>query len=106
TVVRLADPARLPRAVKNAAELSGTRAAHRRDGAAVTKFLHWLDTRASGSIDEIAAVRALEGFRRSTGEEAQMKLRDIAFDTISGAGPNGAIIHYRVTTKTSRRLED
>lgn len=105
-VVRLADPARLPRAVKNAAELSGTRAAHRRDGAAVTKFLHWLDTRASGSIDEIAAVRALEGFRRSTGEEAQMKLRDVSFDTISGAGPNGAIIHYRVTTKTSRRLED
>ncbi|MCO5158076.1 MAG: aminopeptidase P family protein [Aquamicrobium sp.] len=105
TLVRLADPARLPRAIKNEAELAGSRAAHRRDGAAVVRFLHWLDTRAPGSIDEIAAVTALEGFRRSTGEEAQMKLRDISFDTISGAGPNGAIVHYRVTTKTSRKLD-
>jgi len=105
TVVRLADPARLPRAIKNEAELAGSRAAHRRDGTAMVRFLHWLDTRAPGSVDEIAAVTALEGFRRSTGEETQMKLRDISFDTISGAGPNGAIVHYRVTTKTSRRLD-
>lgn len=104
TVVRLADPARLPRAIKNEAELAGTRAAHRRDGAAMAKFLHWLDGREPGTVDEIAAVRALEGFRRRTGEETQMPLRDISFDTISGAGPNGAIVHYRVTTATNRRL--
>jgi len=102
--VPLADPARLPRAVKNTAEIAGTRAAHRRDGAAVTKFLAWLDRRLPGSIDEIAAAQSLEEFRRATGEELQMPLRDISFDTISGAGPNGAIIHYRVTTKTSRKL--
>ncbi|HRP79090.1 MAG TPA: aminopeptidase P family protein [Aquamicrobium sp.] len=106
TVVRLADPARLPRAVKNGAELEGSRAAHRRDGAAMVRFLHWLDTQAPGSIDEIAAVTALEGFRRAAGEETQMKLRDISFDTISGAGPNGAIVHYRVTTDTNRVLGD
>ena len=105
TVVRLADPARLPRAVKNEAELAGSRAAHRRDGAAMAKFLHWLDAQEPGAVDEIAAVRALEGFRRRTGEETQMPLRDISFDTISGAGPNGAIVHYRVTTATNRRLE-
>ncbi len=104
TVVRLADPARLPRAIKNAAELAGSRAAHRRDGAAMVKFLHWLDSGEPGGVDEIAAVTALEGFRRATGEQTQMKLRDIAFDTISGAGANGAVIHYRVTTKTNRRL--
>ena len=103
-VVRLADPARLPRAIKNEAELAGARAAHRRDGAAIVRFLHWLDTQAAGSVDEIAAVTALEGFRRSVGEETQMKLRDIAFDTISGAGPNGAIVHYRVTTRSNRAL--
>jgi Xaa-Pro aminopeptidase len=103
-VVHLPDPARLPRAVKNAAEIAGTRAAHRRDGAAVSKFLAWLDRQRPGSIDEIAAAQSLEDFRRKTGEELQMPLRDISFDTISGAGPNGAIIHYRVTTKTSREL--
>ena len=103
-IIRLADPASLPRAVKNAAELTGARAAHRRDGAAMVRFLHWLDMQEAGGVDEIGAVTALEGFRRAVGEETQMKLRDIAFDTISGAGPNGAIVHYRVTTQTNRAL--
>lgn len=104
TVVASPDPARLPRAVKTRAELDGSRAAHRRDGAAITRFLHWLDGQTPGTIDEISTVRSLEGFRRQLGEETQMPLRDISFDTISGAGPNGAIIHYRVTTKTNRKL--
>lgn len=105
-VVRLADPARLPRATKNAAELAGSRAAHRRDGAAIVRFLAWLDRREADTTDEIEAATALEGFRRTVGEETQMPLRDISFDTISGAGPNGAIIHYRVTTATNRKLGD
>ena len=104
SVVALADPARLPRATKNSAELAGSRAAHRRDGAAVTRFLYWLDSQRPGSLDEIGAVKALEAERRRAGEEAQMPLRDISFDTISGAGPNGAIIHYRVTEETNRVL--
>ena len=103
-VVRMADPARLPRATKNAAELAGSRAAHRRDGAAVTRYLAWLDRQQPGSVDEIGAVSELEAARRRAGEEAQMPLRDISFDTISGAGPNGAIIHYRVTKATNRTL--
>ena len=106
TVLDLPDPAKLPRATKNQAELDGSRAAHRRDGAAVTRFLFWLDQQQPGSIDEIKAVQALEQFRVMVGEETQMKLRDISFDTISGAGPNGAIIHYRVTTDTNRVLGD
>ncbi len=105
TVVRAPDPARLPRAVKNRTELDGARAAHRRDGAAVTKFLCWLDGVEPGTADEISVATKLEDYRRVTGEETQQPLREIAFDTISGAGPNGAVIHYRVTTKTRRKLE-
>ncbi len=103
-VVEAADPARIPRATKNAAEIAGSRAAHRRDGAAVTKMLAWLDRQQPGSVDEIAAVEKLEGFRRTVGQETQMPLRDISFATISGAGPNGAIMHYRVSRATNRVL--
>ncbi len=94
------DPITLMKAVKNAAEIAGTRAAHRRDGAAVTRFLHWLEQEApSGSVSEIGAAEALEGFRAETGA-----LKDLSFPTISGSGPNGAIVHYRVTRGTDRHL--
>ncbi|MBB6464564.1 Xaa-Pro aminopeptidase [Aminobacter lissarensis] len=106
TVVQVPDPARLPRATKNAAEISGSRAAHRRDGAAVAKLLCWLDRQEPGKLDEIAVVTKLEECRRTTGEETQMPLRDVSFDTISGAGPNGAIMHYRVSKATSRVLAE
>lgn len=105
TVVEAPDPARIPRATKNRAELDGSRAAHRRDGAAVTRFLCWLDSQQPGVIDEITAATRLEQLRRITGEETQMPLHDISFDTISGAGPNGAIIHYRVTRQSNRKLK-
>jgi len=104
TVVSAADPARLPRATKNAAEIAGTRAAHRRDGAAVARMLCWLDAQKPDTIDEIATVTALENFRRVTGAETQMPLRDVSFSTISGSGPNGAIMHYRVSQATNRVL--
>ena len=104
TVVAAADPARIPRATKNPSEIEGSRAAHRRDGAAVAKLLCWLERQQPGSLDEIAVVTRLEACRRQTGEETQMKLRDVSFDTIAGAGPNGAIMHYRVSTATSRKL--
>jgi Xaa-Pro aminopeptidase len=106
TVVEAADPARIPRATKNKAEIAGSRAAHRRDGAAVAKLLCWLDRQKPGSVDEIAVVTKLEECRRRTGEETQMPLRDVSFDTISGAGPNGAIMHYRVSRPTSRKLNE
>ncbi|MFU0503100.1 aminopeptidase P family protein [Pseudaminobacter sp. NGMCC 1.201702] len=104
TVISEPDPARLPRATKNQAEINGTRAAHRRDGAAVSKLLCWLDAQKPGSLDEIKVVTQLEGVRRRVGEETQMPLRDVSFDTIAGAGPNGAIMHYRVSRKTNRKL--
>ena len=92
------DPCKLPKARKNAAEIAGTRAAHLRDGAAMVEFLAWLDDQSpQGTLTEISVVSALEGFRRATNA-----LHDISFDTISGAGPNGAIIHYRVTEDTNR----
>ena len=94
------DPIALMKAVKNAAEIAGARAAHVRDGVAVTRFLAWLDREApKGKLTEIDAVAALESFRRDTGV-----LKDISFPTISGAGPNGAIVHYRVTHKSNRRI--
>jgi Xaa-Pro aminopeptidase len=92
------DPIALMKAVKNETEIAGARAAHVRDGAAVTRFLAWFDREAPrGELTEIDAVAALESFRRDTG-----KLKDISFPTIAGAGPNGAIVHYRVTRKTNR----
>ena len=94
------DPCVLPKARKNDAELAGMRAAHIRDGAAVSRFLAWLDREGpKGGVTEISAARALEGFRADTGA-----LKDLSFDTISGAGPNGAIVHYRVTEATDRPL--
>ncbi len=103
-VVLAPDPARIPRATKNQAEIAGSRAAHRRDGAAVAKLLCWLDRQKPGKLDEITVVTKLEEARRQTGEETQMPLRDVSFDTISGAGPNGAIMHYRVSRATNRKL--
>lgn len=100
-ILALADPCALPRAAKNETEIDGARAAHIRDGAAVTQFLHWLATDAqSGDIDEITAAKKLEAFRSEHHD-----LRDLSFDSISGAGANGAICHYRVSTQTNARLE-
>ena len=99
-VVRGADPTPLLKAVKNPVEIAGTRIAHARDGAALARFLCWLDREGpSGDLTEIDAVEALETFRRDTGA-----LRDVSFPTISGSGPNGAIVHYRVTRKSNRRV--
>lgn len=106
TVVLEPDPARLPRAMKNTAEIQGARAAHRRDGAAVAKLLCWLDAQKPDTLDEIKVVTQLEEARRLVGEETQMPLRDVSFDTISGAGPNGAIMHYRVSHATNRPLRE
>ena len=97
-ILDLDDPCRLPKARKTKAEIAGMREAHLRDGAAVIEFLSWLDAEApKGGLTEIAVVEALEGFRRATNA-----LHDISFDTICGAGPNGAMMHYRVTRETDR----
>jgi len=97
-----ADPCILPKARKNAAEIVGTRAAHLRDGVAMVNFLAWLDdTAPKGGLTEIDVVTKLETFRRDTNA-----LRDISFETICGAGPNGAIIHYRVTKETNREIRN
>ncbi|MFB2550780.1 aminopeptidase P family protein [Ensifer soli] len=105
TPVQAPDPARLPRACKNAAEIAGSARAHLQDGAAMVEFLAWLDAQPHGTVSEIAAVRRLEAARTAVGARMQNPLRDISFDTISGAGSNAAIIHYRVTTETDRPLE-
>ena len=100
-IVEIADPCVLPKAIKNAVEIAGHRAAQARDGAAVARFLHWLSVEAPrGGVSEIDAAERLHQFRRESGD-----LRDLSFDTISGAGPNGAIVHYRVSEETNRTLE-
>jgi len=105
-VVEGADPAALPKARKNDTEIAGARRAHIRDGAAMIRFLAWLDANAeTGQLDEIAAADRLAVLRADTAKADGAELIDLSFDTISGAGPNGAIVHYRVNPTTSRRLE-
>jgi Xaa-Pro aminopeptidase len=100
TIVRGADPIAPMKAVKNAVEIAGARAAQQRDGVAVTRFLAWFDRVAPrGGLTEIDAVEALESFRRETN-----LLKDVSFPTIAGAGPDGAIVHYRVTRKSNRNI--
>jgi len=95
------DPVLLPKSRKNEAEIAGMREAQRLDGIAYSKFLHWFDREApKGNLTEIGIVSVLEAFRRE--EET---LVDISFDTISGSGPHGAVVHYRVTRNTDRTLQ-
>ncbi|WP_439156020.1 aminopeptidase P family protein [Yoonia sp.] len=100
TITESRDPCVLPKARKNPVEVAGAKAAQERDGVAMVRFLAWLDAEApKGHLTEIDVVRTLEEFRVQTNA-----LRDISFETISGAGPNGAIVHYRVTEKTNRAV--
>lgn len=99
-IVRKTNPIQKAKALKNPAELNGTRAAHKRDGAALAKFFRWLAENApNGTVDELSAVDQLQAFR----QEGDL-FRDLSFDTISGAGPNGAIVHYRSSEETNRVL--
>jgi Xaa-Pro aminopeptidase len=100
TIVPRRDPAVLPKATKNHAEIAGHKAAQARDGAAVARFLHWLAVEAPrGGLDEMKASDKLEQFRREGGD-----LRDLSFPTISGSGANGAIVHYRASEETNRPI--
>ncbi|WP_456388656.1 aminopeptidase P family protein [Profundibacter sp.] len=99
-IIYAQDPCILPKARKNTIEIAGARAAHLRDGVAMVQFLAWLnDAAPKGGLHEIDVVQKLEGFRQATNA-----LRDISFETICGAGPNGAIIHYRVNTDSNRAI--
>jgi Xaa-Pro aminopeptidase len=102
TIVPLRDPTVLPRAIKNEVEIAGQRAAQARDGAAIARFLKWVGEEApEGQLDELKASDHLESLRRESG-----MLKDLSFDTISGSGPNGAIVHYRASEATNRPLEN
>lgn len=96
-----ADPCALPKACKNPSEIAGSAEAHLRDGAAVVELLAWLDAQAPGTLHETQVVTRLETMRRRDNA-----LQDISFETIAGTGPNGAIMHYRVTEETDSMLED
>jgi len=100
-IVPMRDPTILPKALKNDVEVAGQKAAQTRDGAVISRFLRWIDEEApSGEVDELIASDHLEALRRENPE-----LRDLSFDSISGAGPNGAIVHYKSSAKTHRKLE-
>ncbi len=101
TVVRGMDPCALPRACKNSVEIAGTSEAHRRDGAVLAQFLHWLATDAQVSPpDEKETVTKLEGLREATG-----MLKDLSFDTIGAANGHGALPHYRPSERTNERAK-
>jgi Xaa-Pro aminopeptidase len=101
TIVEARDPAVLAKAIKNRVEQAGQRSAQARDGAALSRYLHWLSVEApKGGLTEISASDQLRKFREATG-----KLLDLSFDTISGAGPHGAIMHYKASAETDRRID-
>ncbi|NCP11928.1 MAG: aminopeptidase P family protein [Sphingomonadales bacterium] len=101
TIARHRDPIVFAKAIKNQAEIAGHKAAQARDGAALSKFLRWMEVEApKGTQTELSAVDRLLAFREETGV-----LLDTSFDTISGAGPNGALCHYRVDEESNRRIE-
>jgi len=101
TIRAVRDPAVLPKATKNETEIAGHKAAQARDGAAMAKFLHWLWVEGpQGGQTEISASNRLQAFRAETGA-----LVDLSFDTISGSGPNGAIVHYKASEATNRPVE-
>jgi Xaa-Pro aminopeptidase len=100
TVKRGVDPCQLPKACKNPVEIEGSRKAHIRDGAALTRFLAWMAREAPGGhLTEIEASQTLEGYRRQAGS-----LTDLSFDSISGAAPHAALPHYRVTRSSNRAI--
>jgi Xaa-Pro aminopeptidase len=99
-LIEAEDPCILPKACKNEVEINGTRNAHHRDGIALSRFFHWLAiSSGNGEIDELTAAERLAQFRADSG-----RLKDLSFDTISGAASNGAIVHYRVTPETNKQL--
>ena len=101
TIVNKPDPCALPKARKNDTELDGIRAAHLRDGLALTRFLYWLAALdGSEGVTELVAAEKLAACR-----DGGAHYRGPSFDTISGAAANGAIVHYRVTPESNRALE-
>ncbi len=91
-----------PKATKNKSEIEGSRLAHEIDGVAITRFLHWLETKAkAGKTTEIDAVKKLEALRKETGD-----VKDMSFETISGFGSNGAMAHYRVNKESNKTFEN
>jgi Xaa-Pro aminopeptidase len=100
-IVTHRDPTVLPRAIKNPVEIAGHQAAQARDGAAIARFLRWVEAEApKGGLDELTASDRLEALRTEGG-----LLKDLSFDSISGSGPNGAIVHYTASPETNRPLE-
>ncbi len=100
TIFAERDPTVLPKAVKNPVEVAGMRAAHVRDGAALSRFLQWLSVAGpAGAETELSVVARLQRFREETGA-----LVDLSFDTIAGYGPNGAVVHYRAEDRTNRAI--
>lgn len=105
SIINRPDPVQLPRAVKNMAEIDGSILAHKIDGAAMVSFISWLKSQSPETLDEIKVAKKLEATRAEYGAKHDNPLKDISFDTISGSGPNAAIIHYRVDEDSNRGLK-
>ena len=100
-ILPLRDPVVLAKAIKNPVEIAGHRTASARDGAALARFLRWVETECvKGGQTELSAAAKLLAFREQTGV-----LKNTSFDTISATGPHGAIPHYHVTEESSAPIE-
>ena len=101
TVLHLRDPVVLAKAIKNPAEIAGHKAAQTRDGAALARFLRWIEAEApAGGQTELSAAAKLHDFRAAGG-----LLKDESFETISATGPHGALPHYRVDAASNLPIE-
>ncbi|GJL84305.1 MAG: Xaa-Pro aminopeptidase [Micavibrio sp.] len=100
-VIDFKDPCVSPKACKTKEERAAIEQAHVSDGVAIVRFLVWLDQEArKGQLTELGVVEKLEEFR-----QLDKNYKGPSFDTISGFGPNGAIVHYRVSEETNSKIE-
>lgn len=101
-----ADPVAGPKARKNPAEIAGARTAQRRDGAALAMALAWIERETpSAQLTELDVATKLTEIRTEAGQRLGMPLMDLSFDAITGFGPNGAIVHYRVDASSALPLD-
>ena len=94
------DPIYYLKSIKNKIEIKNMELAHVKDGVALTKFLYWIKQQKNFGFDELFLEKKLETFRKKNKEYIYP-----SFNTIAGSGPNSAIIHYRATKKTNRRIK-